>query len=374
MNMHTRKHSANRVNLFVKAVTGLSIIVTALLLISFQKNKDLKAQNRVLTEEKMNLEDQLADLTTLKNGVAEHGHLQVQGVQLCDEKGNPVVLRGISSHGLTWYPEYTNYQSLKTWKEYGANVFRVSMYVEQDLGYLEEPELNQKLLYASIENSLAADLYTIVDWHVLRDENPNRHVEEALEFFDDISKRYKNEPGIIYEICNEPNGDTAWDDVCDYAEKVIPVIRKNSQNALILVGTPNYCTDFSGPVNDPLSFENIMYTMHRYVDASKENPCDTYLIEKVVNNNIPVFVSEWGVGQDWEQEKETDREETLEYIQNADPFVEYMDEHQISWVAWALANGDSLHSIVNEDCDRLGNWEKEELTSFGRYLVQHLSE
>ena len=89
------------------------------------------------------------------------------------------MLRGVSSHGIAWYPEYTNYSALKTLKDYGANVFRIAMYVEQNDGYLEEPELNKKLLFSAIENSLAADLYTIVDWHVLRDENPNRNIEES---------------------------------------------------------------------------------------------------------------------------------------------------------------------------------------------------
>ena len=164
------------------------------------------------------------------------------------------MLRGVSSQQVSAsYPEYTNYSALKTLKDYGANTFRIAMYVEQNDGYLEEPELNKKLLFSAIENSLAADLYTIVDWHVLRDENPNRNIEEAMDVLEEVARRYGDNPGIIYEICNEPNGDTTYEDIVCYVEQVIPIIRKHAPNSLILVGTPNFCTSLSEAIEDPIS-------------------------------------------------------------------------------------------------------------------------
>ena len=32
--------------------------------------------------------------------------LHVEGTKLCDKKGKVVQLRGVSTHGLSWYPEY----------------------------------------------------------------------------------------------------------------------------------------------------------------------------------------------------------------------------------------------------------------------------
>lgn len=231
--------------------TAVVLLTATVLLLLFQmselkqSNEDLSTEMTEILEENQQMQGEIKDLTTQTGGIEENGSLIVEGAQLLDEKGNPVMLRGISSHGIAWYPEYANYRSLKMLKDYGANVFRIAMYVEQSDGYLEEPELNRKLLYSAIENSLAADLYTIVDWHVLRDENPNRHAEKAISVFEEIAKRYGDEPGIIYEICNEPNGDTTYDDIINYAEKVIPVIRKYAPNALILVGTPRFCTSLS---------------------------------------------------------------------------------------------------------------------------------
>ncbi|MEE3425101.1 MAG: hypothetical protein VZR26_06005, partial [Erysipelotrichaceae bacterium] len=38
----------------------------------------------------------------------ENGFLHVEDTSLIDEDGNVVQLRGISAHGLTWYPDYIN--------------------------------------------------------------------------------------------------------------------------------------------------------------------------------------------------------------------------------------------------------------------------
>ena len=48
--------------------------------------------------------------------------LKVSGGMLTDGNGNTVSLRGMSSHGLGWYPRYINASALQTLKEYGANV------------------------------------------------------------------------------------------------------------------------------------------------------------------------------------------------------------------------------------------------------------
>ena len=68
----------------------------------------------------------------------------------------------------------------------------------------------------------------------LDDNNPMTYKEEAKEFFDEMSREYKDIPNVLYEICNEPNGEeVTWDDVIKpYAEEMIEVIRNNSKNHL----------------------------------------------------------------------------------------------------------------------------------------------
>ena len=352
--------------------TAVVLLTATVLLLLFQmselkqSNEDLSTEMTEILEENQQMQGEIKDLTTQTGGIEENGSLIVEGAQLLDEKGNPVMLRGISSHGIAWYPEYANYRSLKMLKDYGANVFRIAMYVEQSDGYLEEPELNRKLLYSAIENSLAADLYTIVDWHVLRDENPNRHAEEAISVFEEIAKRYGDEPGIIYEICNEPNGDTTYDDIINYAEQVIPVIRKYAPNALILVGTPRFCTSLSEAVENPIQYPNIMYTYHFYAGVSD---CK-YAIEEISNgleNGLPVFISEWGLDDYRETKEGQGWKDTVQ-------FLDFLEEKNISWINWSLCNKDEGYSMISSNVDKLYGWKADEITDSGLLFLQYLTE
>ena len=82
-------------------------------------------------------------------------------------------------------------------------------------------------------------MYVIIDWHILSDSNPLQNKEEAKKFFGEMAERYQGYDNVIYEICNEPNSGASWNDIKNYANEVIPVIREKDQDAIILVGTPS---------------------------------------------------------------------------------------------------------------------------------------
>ena len=35
-------------------------------------------------------------------------------------------------------------------------------------------------------------MYVIIDWHILSDNNPQTYKKESIEFFNEISKKYKD--------------------------------------------------------------------------------------------------------------------------------------------------------------------------------------
>ena len=298
-----------------------------------------------------------------KNVLDKNGQLLVNGTNLVNEKGEIIRLKGMSSHGLMWYPEYINTRSLNTLSEYGANVVRLAMYTDQNKGYIYNKKEAMKNLLQGIENVLGADMYAIVDWHTLKDNNPNIHIEEAKDFFHEISTRYKNEPGVIYEIFNEPNGETSWKDIKEYANTIIPIIRKNSPNAIILVGTPNHCVDIKSAINDPLEYENIMYTYHLYTGTSDGGY--KYLLNDALKNNIPVFISEWGFSPE-KNSGDIDLKKGRE-------FLEFLKENNISWINWSLSNKDESHSFIRQDVDKLSSWDDDELTSVGKFVKDAFS-
>ncbi len=164
--------------------------------------------------------------TSLTARPSENGRLTASGTDLVDSEGNAVQLRGVSTHGLAWYPDYINNSLFKEVSaDWNCNLIRLAMYSEL---YCDgEKKENLKLMKKGIDAAIKADMYVLVDWHILADDDPNINVDEVIEFFDMIDEEYKDSPNLLFEICNEPNGTTNWGDVLKYSNKFIPVIRKH---------------------------------------------------------------------------------------------------------------------------------------------------
>ena len=286
--------------------------------------------------------------------------LHVESCRIADDNGKVVQLTGMSSHGLLWYPAYTNANAMQTLKSYGANTFRIAAYSDDNGGgYVQKKEETMQFVYMAIENAISTDLYVIVDWHILQDGNPLSNLENASAFFAEISSHYGDCPNILYEICNEPNGAATWDDIYAYATQVIPVIRNNAPNAIILVGTPNYSYSVNRVFDKPLEFDNIMYTFHFY--AGQHGDSYNELFNQCEKMNIPVFVSEWGINYGDNGKVALDQGEQ---------FVTVLNRRKISWVAWSLSNKDEVFSAIKPGCDKLSEWETDDLTEVGKVFFE----
>ena len=295
-------------------------------------------------------------------GVSYHGQLRLYGTQLVNQFGEPIQLRGMSSHGITWYPEFTNFGAIRTLRERGANMFRIAMYSYQNQGFVHYPDASMQFMLLALENVLAADMYAIVDWHILRDYNPNMFRDEAIFFFEEISRRYAGHPGIIFEIANEPNGPTTWDDIIEYAMEVIPVIRRNSPDAIIIVGTPNFSVNIEYPAANPLPFDNIMYAFHFYTGYSQGGYVRR--IESAIEAGIGIFVSEWGLSYE--------PGENFPCFDKAQDFLDFVNMHYLSWAAWSLSNKNEVFSAIHYTSMSLSDWQDYELTDVGRFLFDAL--
>ena len=65
-------------------------------------------------------------------------------------------------------------------------------------------------------------MYVVLDWHILSDGNPKTSQKQAFQFFTRYAKKYGKQNNILYEICNEPNGNVTWaKDIKPYAKKAI---------------------------------------------------------------------------------------------------------------------------------------------------------
>lgn len=295
-----------------------------------------------------------------EGGVSQNGTLQVIGTQLCNRDGVPIQLRGMSSHGIHWFGEFCSYDAIKTTADYGANLFRVAMYTGEG-GYLSNPDIKNKVIEA-VDASISLDMYTIIDWHILSDGNPKPNTEKAKDFFYEMAVRYKDNPAVIYEICNEPNGNVSWDnDIKPYAEEVIAIIRYASPNAIILVGSGTWSQDLHIAAKNPLNYSNIMYTCHFYAGTHGQWLRDR--IDSVMANGMPVFISEWGTSS-------ADGSGGV-FLDDAQKWLVFLNERGISWANWSLCDKNETSAALKSGASKNGGWTENDLSESGKFVFRN---
>lgn len=298
-------------------------------------------------------------------GPKSAGALAVKKGKLVDKRGEAIQLRGVSTHGLAWYPAYVNdacFRQLRT--KWDANVVRLAMYTEEYGGYCSGG--SKKDLIALVKKGVRLatknDLYVIVDWHILSDGNPNTHVSQAKSFFAKVSAEFKDNDNVLYEICNEPNGGTTWSDIRAYAKKVIPTIRKNDPDAVVLVGTPTWSQEIDEAAAKPLSFKNVMYTLHFYAATHKDDLRSR--MTTAAKGGLPVFVSEFGIC-DASGNGSIDKS-------SANTWLKSMNKLGISWCMWSLCNKAESASIIKSSCNKTSGFASKDLATSGTWLVETL--
>ena len=294
--------------------------------------------------------------------VSQHGQLSVKNGQLVDKNGKGYQLRGMSTHGLTWFPEFVNESAFKTLRDdWNTNVVRLAMYVDEwgnGQCYMGNKSGSLELLEKGVDICIKLDMYVIIDWHVLNPGDPSKYTNEAKSFFETVSKRYAKYPNVIYEICNEPNGGASWSgNIKPYAEKIIPVIRKNAPNSVIIVGTPTWSQEIDKPLSDPLSYKNVMYAFHFYAATHAGLRSN---VENCVAQGLPVFVSEFGTC-DASGGGANDFNETQKWLS-------YFDKQGISYCNWSICNKDETCSVLRPGTSANGNWSESNLTENGKWM------
>ena len=295
------------------------------------------------------------------------GALQVSGTQLTNKDGHAVQLKGISTHGLSWFPEYVNKECFRQLREeWNVNVIRLAMYTAEYGGYCSggDQEALKELIRNGVEYASELDMYVILDWHILSDGNPNTYLDQARDFFQEMSQDYASRNNVLYEICNEPNGSTSWSDIKAYAEEIIPVIRNNDEDGIIIVGTPNWSQYVDQAAADPISgYDNIMYSLHFYAATHKDSLRKA--MTDAIDAGLPIFVSEYGIC-DASGNGSIDENQARKWI-------DVMNQYGVSYVAWNLSNKSETSAILSAGCNKTSGFTEDDLSSSGRWLLAMLT-
>ncbi|MBQ0156582.1 MAG: glycoside hydrolase family 5 protein [Bacteroidales bacterium] len=341
--------------------------------------------------------------------VAKWGKLTVgknaKGIRcMCDEKGNPIQLRGMSTHGLQWAGVANvtegNIKALRN--EWNCNVFRYALYVDEEGGLAYNPQFRNDLLEKVVKWTADNGIYLLIDWHVHRPGDPNApqyrcHPSNgrdlAGDFFTYCSRRYANQKHIIYEVCNEPNmindHGVEWETgIKPYCEEMLGIIRAND-NAIVVCGTPWWSSCPEHVIGkevadkDGKPYENVMYTFHFYSASHNDGkqfdkdgnlpptvrPEDFFTKIKGVLGELPIFVTEWGTTEasGWHDFRADLSDKWLDILDG-----DNAGEQVVSWCNWSFSAEGGVCGALKWNTGKISPMDPEILTESGQYVFKRL--
>ncbi len=315
-----------------------------------------------------------ADLSSINapagSPVKQHGQLSVKGANIVDQNGKVFQLMGVSTHGVGWFPDAVSKNNFKVLRDdWGCNAVRLAMYIEESWGgsescYLMDKQRNLNLVKKGIDYCIELGLYVIVDWHVLNPGDPSTHTTEAKEFFELIAKEYGDCPNIIYELCNEPNGNVTWSGkIKPYCESVLKSVRKYDSDNIVVCGTATWSQDIHDVVGKTINDKNVVYALHFY--ANTHTDWLRNRLKDCYNKGLPVLVTEFGTC-DASGNTGYNASETRKWLQT-------LDSMNIGFFNWSLCNKGETASIMTSGSS-LGNLKAgtSQLTESGKLIREEI--
>ena len=154
--------------------------------------------------------------------------------------------------------------------------------------------------------------------------------KQFIEIWQNIASYYKNEPVILgYELINEPvathftNRDELNAKLVALYKRAIPAIREVDKNHIILVGSPQWNSNFTPLEGVDFNDDQLMYTCHRYGGEPTAEAIKEYIGFRD-SSNRPMYMGEIGHNTDqWQAD-----------------FVKVMVDNNIGYTFWPYKKRD----------------------------------
>jgi endoglucanase len=327
--------------------------------------------------------------------VAANGKLHVSGTFLVNQRGDTVQLRGVATHGMQWFNSfYGDGAAIEAAADqWGADVIRLTVYTSEG-GYVTSKTIAQKQfddwIDAYVNAAVKRGVYIILDWHVHKPGYPGYYLAQAKAFFAKMTGRYGTLPNVLYEICNEPSsagltdeqsdgtGTDAghyveWSEIVQYANDVIPLIRKSAPDAVVLIGTPSWSTlgvstkgnnAWQQIADNKPAFPNLMYVIHYYAASHTFQAAFESASAK-----LPLFATEWATAGFQETSANDEAK--------GQAFVDMLKRRRISWAYWNYSNNTpGIFSVFDKSTAATGPFAPggSNVTPTGKLVYKWLSE
>jgi len=314
---------------------------------------------------------------------SENGQLHVCGNQMCNENNHPIMLRGVSTHGIQWMGGWgttgeacLNDGSMDALAyEWNADILRIAVYPDNG-GLAYNVDYFTNMVDTMIEAATDRGMYVLVDWHMGMHEggtDPNNWFnfngqDYVTPFFEHVATEYGDQGNIIYGLCNEPQ-DVPWSTIKTYSDRLIPSIRAIDPDGLILAGTPDWSSfgisggrDVNDILNNLLEYDNIIYDFHLYVASFGARGSNFYNQIDYISDQVPVWCAEsasfdpgFSMPPDFE---------------GHDEWHEMFNEKKISWMHWTYSD---LNGLYDSGTCPNGPWDNSHYTDQGDYIWQKMN-
>jgi hypothetical protein len=301
--------------------------------------------------------------------------LHVEGTQIVDSSGNPVILRGVTVPDPCWIINYSNHPNERDFEvlrnQWNVNVVKIVIrpgdwkrkgedyfsYVDKVIGWCVQNDMYAMLCWQAKGNPVTGkSYYTGED----REEwTPNFTLAQG--WWENAAARYKDNPWVLYDIFSEPakenesygGAETTWAQWKSLAEDLVSIIQNHNPKALIFVSGIDFSKNFIGVRTAPIERENIVYTAHIYKDLEEEH---WYGLWNFLSEDYPLMIGEWGYKQ------ANDRD-------YADLLFARIENRVLPWIAW-------IWSRTGEEGwtpPMITNWSNYSTTDFGDYAKWKLT-
>ncbi len=270
--------------------------------------------------------------------------LKVAGTHVVNDKGERVRLRGVNAASLEWNSTGEGHilQTVEVAvRDWHCNVVRIPL--AQDRWFGKAPEQKddgvayRALVRQVVDRCVGLGGYAMLDlhWNDAGEwgKNIGQHVmpdRNSVAFWKECANAYKNEPGVIFDLYNEPH-DVSWDQwlkggsVTEKDQKtrqertfdavgmqeLLDVVRATGAKNLVVVGGLDWSYDLAGildgrQLKDP-DGQGVIYANHAY--PFKGDTVKKWIGKlETASRSLPIIVTEFGsdpkggaglTGADW---------------------------------------------------------------------------
>lgn len=203
----------------------------------------------------------------------------------------------------------------------GANTVRLpfhyKLFTGEDYMGINDPAEGFRMIDNAVNWCRDAGLYLILDMHDAPGGQTGDNIddsygypwlmtsprsqEEFCSIWHQIAERYQDEPVILgYELINEPVATYFGEEEKELNNKLIDVLRKGlsairevDKNHIVIIGSPQWNSNFTPLESVDFGDPNIIYTCHRYGGPSTAEAIKSY-IDFRDNSGFPMYMGEIG--------------------------------------------------------------------------------